>query len=173
MGLYVDFIHARAFLCRTAPAEAARLKTLCHQIRVAEQQLNRRALPLLTRCRDTCQGLCCRNIMLEEIITPCDLVYLLAESEGLQDRIGEELRRIPTLYSAPCVFLDGGRGPCIFPAAVRPEKCLATFCADEGPVREELRNLRRAFGRLNRFLLGQRMRMLIGLFSRCCGFSGH
>lgn len=170
MGLDADFAHARAFLCKSAPSEIECLKILCRRIRLAEQDLNRQAVPLLARCQETCQGLCCRNIILEEIITPCDLVFILVETDGLQDRIAAALRRVPTLYSAPCVFLSDGQGPCLFPADVRPEKCLTTFCADERPIRTELRNLRRAFGRLNRHLLAQRTRMLLELFSRCCGF---
>jgi hypothetical protein len=36
------------------------------------------------------------------------------------------------LLASDCIFLSNGKGPCIFPPAVRPEVCITTFCNYSG-----------------------------------------
>jgi len=67
-----------------------------------------------------------------------------------------------SLFSANCVFLENGTGPCIFPPAAKPHKCIATFCGNTGPVRKELRALRSSFNKLFRFMLVKKPGLVLG-----------
>jgi hypothetical protein len=57
------------------------------------------------------------------------------------------------LFTADCMFLKGGIGPCLFPDGVRPEKCVLSFCGDDAPIAANIRSVHRGFVRLHRFLL--------------------
>jgi hypothetical protein len=57
-------------------------------------------------------------------------------------------------------FLARGRGPCIFADDLRPEVCITTFCADTTNLRCEIRDVKRGFAALGRFLVRQRLKTL-------------
>lgn len=106
----------------------------------------------MEQCAMQCRGICCRNIHLDAIIGRGDLVYSLALNPGLAPEIGASLENEPLLYSADCVFLKNGVGPCIFPDDLKPEVCLTTFCGDTTTVNREIRQLKTRFRRLDLFI---------------------
>jgi len=79
--------------------------------------------------------------------------------------MGEKIFRCAeseSLFSANCVFLKNGTGPCMFPSGTKPHKCIATFCGRTGAVRQELRALRSSFNKLSRFMLFKTPGLVLG-----------
>ena len=69
------------------------------------------------------------------------------------------------MYSADCIFLQNGTGPCMFPEGVRPEVCVTTFCGNHRYVRKEISRLKRKFFKLDAFI---RLRRPHRLFRALC-----
>lgn len=133
---------------RLHPALRADLDACCRGIRRAEERLNAAAETALTRCLGACRGICCRNLQLDAVIAREDFVYILAAQPALRERMQDCLSREEPLFTADCVFLEGGTGPCIFPPHLRPEVCITSFCRSEPDMDAECAEVRRSFRRL-------------------------
>ncbi|MCG6893440.1 MAG: hypothetical protein LJE65_07510 [Desulfobacteraceae bacterium] len=150
---------ADAIIQATGGDEWRRLKEICTRIRRSENQLLAEAVPMMEQCIHHCKGLCCQNIYPDEIITFADNVLVLALHPNLKPAMSAAARH-ESLFTSSCVFLEGGKGPCMFPPDLRPERCLTTFCADETPIRREIQEVRRAFSHLHRFLIWRQPRLI-------------
>jgi hypothetical protein len=148
MSLKHSYNRARNVIDGLPPEGRDRIIVICREIRQVQNELLRSAADLLTRCTERCQGLCCRNIQEESLITFWDLVFILVTEPGLQDKIALHLEKEDPLFPSDCLFLENGVGPCIFPSDVRPERCLTAFCFDADPARKEIGRVRFAFHRL-------------------------
>jgi hypothetical protein len=130
MGLVHEFRKARRIRQSLHPEDGLALSRICKQIHDTEKALNLAARPYLNRCLHVCQGLCCRNVFLNEIIGFEDFVYILSLMPDLDVEIENRLKNLNRLYTADCIFLKDSRGPCIFPADIRPEVCITSFCIE-------------------------------------------
>ncbi len=147
-----DFAQAARFIERLDPEERKALGKICADIQATQYTFLDAAAKEMAACYSGCQGLCCRNINLDAVITETDCVYIRVIAPAMGEVIEDCLRR-ETMFSADCIFLKNGQGPCIFPAASRPKVCLNTFCKDTTPIRREMRLLSSRFGRLSRFVI--------------------
>ena len=163
MSLNYEFKKALSFISRLPPEDRNALSSICKDIRQAEDDLNERAESLLQKCITACTGICCRNIRLDDIIGFYDFTYILATENGLKDDMAACLRD-ETLYSADCIFLKNGTGPCIFPSNARPRICITTFCFDDTPAKKEIRRVNQQFNRLSRFIFSRRLKAIKRLF---------
>ena len=174
MSLKYKFKKATKIIQGLRLEERVTLGNICCDIQQAEKHLLEAAEDILNDCGKRCRGLCCRNIHIDDIMTLLDCVHILATVPTIQAEIDEALRR-EALYSADCIFLKNGSGPCIFPAVARPEKCILSFCHGDGIVANEMRHVRKRFNRLARFIQFQKpravIRFLFGRFKagKACG----
>ena len=152
MGLKYDLKTARRKLAALDGDERKMLMRICAEIHGAQQTLTQKAAPLLARCMSDCQGLCCRNIRVADIVTQWDLIYILAMQPDLDEPMAHCLDH-EGLFSADCLFLENGIGPCLFPEALRPERCIISFCRVEPLVEKEIALVMKGFGRLIRFFM--------------------
>ena len=148
MSIKSNIRQARALLASLSAADLGRVRNACRDIQTAQNELLAAADTMMVRCRDGCQGLCCRNVDLDAIISPWDLVYILILKPELQTRIASCTEDSEGFYSSDCPFLEAGVGPCIFPTDVRPEVCITSFCTSTTPINGELRRVKRAFFKL-------------------------
>jgi hypothetical protein len=163
------FKKASRMLAGLDDGERAVLDTICSDIRIAERDLLEAAQDILNDCGRKCRGLCCRNIHIDDIMTLLDCVHILATAPQMQAQVDTALK-CEGLYSADCIFLNNGVGPCIFPDEVRPEKCIVSFCRGDGIVAAEIRQVRKGFNRLARFILLRKPRAVMRFLSG--GLSG-
>jgi hypothetical protein len=140
--------------------DSRRLRKICCGIQQAQDDLLTQAQSLMRRCLTACEGLCCRNVQLDQIISLYDFIYLLIIAPSLKAGISECLEKENPLYSSDCLFLKDGSGPCIFPPHVRPEICITTFCGDDTPIRAQINRLTRSHRELYRFIRYARFREL-------------
>jgi len=166
MGIKADFTEAERILTRLGPDDRVRLRRICGGIQTAEAELLARAGPAMERCIHVCRGLCCRNIQLEAIIGVWDLVYILTVAGEYRNRMAACLEYEIPFYAADCVFLAGGKGPCILPATARAEVCLTTFCSATGGINKDIKRVKRRFYRLGWFLVMRTPRQLTDLIRR-------
>jgi hypothetical protein len=124
------------------------LAHLCLRIQDAERKLNAAAARRLEGCLKDCRGLCCRNLQLDAVFGIPDFVYILALMPALDAKIEERLRHEDPFFTSNCPFLDRGVGPCIFPADLRPEVCITSFCRGDEAVRAEIRRVKIDFWKL-------------------------
>jgi hypothetical protein len=150
MGLHHDFKTARKKIAALDDSECRILLTICEELCGAQQALTRKAAPLLAQCMAGCQGLCCRNIRVADIITTWDLVYILAMAPQIEPEIAASLANEP-FFPSDCIFLKNGTGPCLFPDNLRPERCIISFCRVEPSVEREIGAVMKGFNRLIRF----------------------
>ena len=150
MGLKHDLQVARKKLAALDNTERETLADICAQIHCAQQTLTEKAAPLLDQCMTRCQGLCCRNIRVADIINKWDLIYILAMRPELESSMARCLEN-EDLFAADCLFLENGIGPCLFPEHVRPERCIISFCRVEPLVEKEIARVMKGFSRLIRF----------------------
>jgi hypothetical protein len=158
MSLAYKFRKAERLLKQLASADQNGLQWFCSQIQDAQAALLASAGQQMARCIDQCEGICCRNIELDPIISHWDLVFILHCTPELRSRIRDCLLREDPLYTADCVFLEDGKGPCIFPENLRPEVCVVTFCQDDRPIRREIRRVKRTFRQFSWFVRRQAAR---------------
>jgi hypothetical protein len=156
MSLKFASTQASGFIRRLGPAERPALDRLCASIRAAEERLNAAAQGALSGCGGVCGGLCCRNVALEAIVDRTDLVFIFSSDPALEPRIVQRLEKEAPLFTADCLFLEGGVGPCIFPANTRPHVCVTSFCRGEDELSGDIRRVRRSFGKLSRFIQRRR-----------------
>jgi len=152
MSLGYKFRKADRFLEKLGPDDQNRLRCICHEIRRAEAALLAASENLMQRCIDRCEGICCRNIEMDPIISHWDLLFILVLAPQIRSEIQNCLLKEDPLYRTDCVFLQDGIGPCIFPQTVRPEVCVTTFCENDRSIRREIRRVKRLFVRLSWFL---------------------
>ena len=157
MALNYKLNRAAGILQRLTASEAARLDRICTGIRRAEGRLSKRSAPLVEKCVANCRGLCCRNAAFDDIIGLADFIYILRLAPHLEEPMRACLVDEKPFFTADCPFLAQGRGPCIFADDLRPEVCITTFCADTTDLRSEIRDVRRGFAALGRFLLRHRL----------------
>lgn len=152
MSLAYKFRRAERILKQLAPVDQERLLDICQQISGAQTALVAAAGQQMERCIHRCEGLCCRNIELDPIISHWDLVFILTLAPQIRSWIHDCLHREDPLYRSDCIFLREGKGPCLFPENLRPEVCVATFCQNDRPIRREIRQVRRRFFHLSVFV---------------------
>jgi hypothetical protein len=158
MSLAYKFRKAERLLKQLASEDQNGFQQLCGQIQDAQATLLASAGQQMERCINRCEGICCRNIELDPIISHWDLVFILNCAPALRPRIRDCLLREHPLYTADCVFLDNGKGPCIFPENLRPEVCVVTFCQNDRSIRREIRRVKRTFCQLSWFVRWQTAR---------------
>ena len=160
MGIRYKIQTADDILARLSEKERSRLDDLCRQIRKEQERLQRAGRALFERCITGCEGLCCKNVIADELITLIDFVFILAASSASAADLLPLAEEEP-LFTADCMFLKNGVGPCIFPDGIRPEKCVLSFCGDDRPIAENIRSVHRGFVRLHRFLLARKPVLLL------------
>jgi hypothetical protein len=171
MGLKHDFKIAKKKIKALDDGEHRRLRAICGEIFRSQEALNSKAAPILANCMANCQGLCCRNINVADIITRWDLIYILALAPQLQGDMAACLANEP-FFPSDCLFLENGNGPCLFPDNLRPERCIISFCRVEPSVEREIGRVMAGFSRLIRFFMFRPFRRLyrrsdpVGLASR-------
>lgn len=141
---------ALRFIDSLSGKERETLQNICFEIQRAQAALNAAAESYLQRCMLECRGICCKNININDVVTQLDLVYILSMKAASSGQI-IELAESEKLFSADCLFLKDGQGPCFFPANVKPERCMMTFCENTRPIRRELKAIRSKFNKLSRF----------------------
>ena len=159
MGLRYKFKKAQEIIERSGNKDLIAIKRICEEIQRAQNELLEEAKDILKYCNDRCQGLCCRNIYPDDIITLADFVYILAMESSVRDEISECLKK-ETLFSSSCIFLQSGEGPCIFPSDLRPEMCIISFCGGDTTIKKEINMVRSKFNKLIRFILLRKPRAL-------------
>ncbi len=150
MSLKHAFRSARRRIDGLDSGERARLAELCADIHAAQHALSAKAVPMLTGCTAACQGLCCRNIHPSDIITEWDLVYILNMAPQIEEAMAACLQH-EGFFSADCIFLENGVGPCLFPDNLRPERCIISFCRVEPTIEKEIARVMGAYSRMIRF----------------------
>lgn len=161
MSLGYYFRKAVTTIDGLAPSDLADLYGRCREIKKAEEKLVSAGSSAFRRCFTGCEGLCCRNIVLDEIIGFTDLIFILTTAGHLRDRMTICLENESRLFTADCIFLLNGVGPCLFPPASRPEVCITSFCTDVKPVKQEIRKVKFLFMKLNLYMFLLRAKMLI------------
>ena len=168
MSLRYKLGKARRLLSSLSADENAELRQICETIRHSQETLLANALPAMQQCLHNCEGLCCRNARVDDIIGLMDLVYILTLTPEFEATMVLRVANETPFYSADCMFLEVNGGPCIFASAVRPEVCITTFCSGDRHILKEIRDVKRRFFRLNTFFLLRKPRAaakaLTGMF---------
>ena len=142
------------------------LKKICQEIRDAELELQEKSKPIMVRCIQRCEGICCRNVHLDLIIDVWDFLFILVLKPHLNKEIEECLQNEEPFFSADCVFLKNGVGPCIFPYDARPEVCLVTFCDDTSPIKKEIAKVKRKFFKLTWYVFLRKQGKMVNWLAR-------
>ncbi|MCF8044426.1 MAG: hypothetical protein K9J83_01095 [Desulfarculaceae bacterium] len=121
------------------------LETLCSRIAESQEKLIRKAEDEMIYCTEKCRGLCCKNLDLDTIFTLWDFIFILVARAEMETVITGQLEEMPAQSPSPCPFLRNREGPCIFPAFVKPQLCVVTFCCGEERIKEEIRRVNRDF----------------------------
>ncbi|MEE4112721.1 MAG: hypothetical protein V2I40_07895 [Desulfobacteraceae bacterium] len=161
MGLNFSFTAARKKIDALDAHERNVLAAICQDIHDAEKALTQKATPILAHCMANCQGLCCRNIHPADIINEWDLVYILTMAPAIEDAVAVCLAR-ESFFPSDCIFLENGKGPCLFPDNLRPERCIISFCRVEPSVEKAIGRVMKGFSRLIRFFMFRPLRRLFG-----------
>jgi len=160
MGLYPTYNPARRIIKRLGPEDQKNLVAICRRIKDAQTDLAVAAAPYLERCAHRCEGLCCRNAHLEEIIGLEDFIYILTLAPALAEEMAGRLQEDKGLFTRDCVFLANGTGPCILPAGVRPEVCVTSFCTETPAASKAIAVVKWRFQHLAWFIRLRRLRAL-------------
>jgi len=170
MRLAYQFESARHILAGMAAGDLEMLTTACRRVQQAQAALLTAAAAEMRRCTTACRGLCCRNVQLDAVIGLWDFLYILVLSHELAPRIEECLQQETPFFSADCIFLSDGVGPCIFAPDIRPEVCITAFCTDDRPVKHEIDRVKRTYLKMIWFVrlarANARMRHLIQAVKR-------
>ncbi len=152
MSLRYYFAKAKRTLDRISPYDRAIIDKQCRSIRLAEEKLQSAGRSAFLRCYSGCEGLCCRNLDLDAVIGFSDFIYLLTVERQIEESISASLENEKSFFTANCVFLMVGKGPCLFPETLRPEVCITTFCFDVPPLIKEIRQVKSQFMKLSFYL---------------------
>ena len=148
MALTYAFHKARRIIGDFEKADQREAIQLCAQIQQAETLLRKSAAKNLDHCIDACQGFCCRNVHLNDIIGVADLVYLLMVAGEMAPAMEKAVAQSDPIFPRDCIFLEDGIGPCVFPMHARPEVCLTTFCSRTAALVAVIRQVKREFAKL-------------------------
>ncbi|MBL0712474.1 MAG: hypothetical protein JJV98_02125 [Desulfosarcina sp.] len=160
MSLRYKFNQARKLLAGLTPVEREKLARICEGIQRAQDELLRKAEPAMRQCLNNCEGLCCRNALVDDIIGLWDLVYILALTPALEETMAARVKYEIPFYTADCLFLGNDAGPCIFTSNVRPEVCITTFCSGDRGIQKEIRAVKRQFFKLTWFFMRRKPRAI-------------
>jgi hypothetical protein len=161
MSLGYYFRKAARTIDGLTPSDMADLKRHCREIQEAEEKLLTAGRSAFKRCYTGCGGLCCRNVAIDEIIGFPDFIYILTLAGHLRENMTICLEKENRIFTSDCIFLLNGKGPCIFPPAVRPEVCITTFCTNAVSVNTEVRRVKSLFLKLNIYIFFLRAKTLI------------
>ena len=160
MSLRYKLQKARALIATLAPAEHDELKRICKAIQRSQAVLLRNAGPAMHQCIHNCEGLCCRNAQVDDIIGLWDLVFILMRAPALAETMTARVAEEKPFYSADCLFLRSRIGPCIFASDIRPEVCVTTFCSGDSSIQKEIGAVKRQFLRLPWFFFKRKPRVM-------------
>ncbi len=166
MSLRYKFKKARKLLAALTPEEHAELTRICETVRQSQKTLLQNADAAMQQCLHNCEGLCCRNARVDDIIGLWDLVYIMALRPDLAADMAVRVEHEKPFYSADCMFLKAETGPCIFTPSIRPEVCITTFCSGDGTIQKEIRQVKRQFFRLSWFFYWRRARAVFRMLGR-------
>lgn len=166
MSLRYKLNKARTLLAALSAEERTALDRICNDIQQSQETLLEHAAPAMQQCLQNCEGLCCRNAQVDDIIGLWDLVYILALTPELENTMAARVKHEKPFYSADCMFLAGHTGPCLFAASIRPEVCITTFCRGDAGIQKEIRDVRRQFIRLTWFFRRRQPRAAIKCLKR-------
>lgn len=150
MELHNKIVKAQHFIESLSTDEKKALLRICRDIQRSQDALNTGARSFFNACIGSCQGICCKNINVNDVVTQLDLIYVLSMKKKMTGKV-TQCAGLESLYTADCLFLEKGIGPCIFPANVKPERCIITFCGETRPIRREIKAVRSRFSKLSRF----------------------
>lgn len=150
---------------RLSPSDIEGLRCLCREIQIAEEKLLATGRSAFHRCHNGCEGLCCRNVALDEIIGLSDFIYILTLADDLRQSMASCLENENRFFTGDCIFLLNGKGPCIFPPALRPEVCITTFCTSVESVNIEIRQVKYLFMKLNVYIFFLRVKTFVNRFN--------
>ncbi len=166
MSLRYKLNKAQSLLATLTPQEKERLARICDTIRQAQETLLANAGTAMQQCLHNCEGLCCRNARVDDIIGLWDLVYILALRPDLAEDMAARVEREAPFYSADCMFLKEDTGPCLFTPSIRPEVCITTFCSGDSTIQREIRQVKRQFFKLSWFFCLRKPRAVLRMFRR-------
>lgn len=152
MSLNYKYRKARQVIDSFNDQDMAKLIVACADLRRTEARFLKKARPLLKKCVYGCEGICCRNIHVDEIISLWDLIFILVSEKDAGKKIRQSLENETRLFTSDCIFLENGVGPCIFPFDCRPEICITTFCTGTSSIRKEISRLKIKFFKLMWFI---------------------
>ena len=152
MSVTYKFNKARQIIRRMNETDLADMRNICLDIQSAQEELLRASKGIMNKCIHRCEGLCCRNVVIDEIIGLWDFVYILTLDQSIYDTASLCLENETILYSSDCIFLKDGVGPCIFPPNIRPEVCITSFCDDTAEISKEIKRVKSGFIRLGMFV---------------------
>ena len=137
------------------------LSKICYGLQSAQDNLLKNGKLFFQHCYQHCSGICCKNIYVDDIVTLLDFIYILTLNPTCLEKIVARARK-ETIYTGDCFFLENESGPCMFPPDQKPERCIITFCQDTGPLKREIRAIRKQFSRIHRFIVLKRPTKLFG-----------
>jgi hypothetical protein len=152
MGIRYKIRRAHTIIEQFDQDEADGMRKRCLEIQNAQNELVSAAKPFFKRCMTSCEGMCCRNICPDDIITLLDFIFILTIDSANKATLLEYAKE-ESMFTASCIFLKKGIGPCIFPFNLKPERCIITFCSDTHAINKEIHLVRKKFSRLYRFLI--------------------
>ncbi len=167
MGLKYKFNQAKKILNDLDPETLRNIRGIGKEIQKAEEKLTLKGERLFLKCKTECQGLCCRNLYPDSIISLYDFLFILVMNPKIDAAISKCLEKENIFYASDCMFLKDGQGPCIFPPDSMPEICITTFCNYERSIEKEINFLKRKFMKLNWFLWLRKPRVLKNKVIRC------
>jgi hypothetical protein len=150
MELHNKILKAQHFIESLSADEKTALMRICRDIQCAQDALNNGARSFFDACIGSCQGICCRNINVNDVVTQLDMIYVLSMKKKMAGQVTQCVGS-ESLFTADCLFLENGIGPCIFPSNVKPERCIITFCDETLPIKREIKAVRSKFSKLSRF----------------------
>ncbi|MDJ0915860.1 MAG: hypothetical protein QNI95_20005 [Desulfobacterales bacterium] len=171
MGLNQKFQKASDIIDQLNPDERATLTDICSNIQAAEKDLLQSADELMAQCLSGCEGLCCRNVKIDHIISLWDFIYILIMNPALRGNIVKRLGNEDPIFASDCIFLENRSGPCLFPSSVRPEVCLTTFCGNDNVIKAESLRLKQQFQKLYWFIQGSKLKRRLSPFLRLLGYA--
>jgi hypothetical protein len=160
-------------IAKLTPAQKEVLRWTCLEIARAEKALSESATPYLTRCHTICRGLCCRRVIIADLVHHSDFVLLLTLAGQLRERIEACLEQEDPLFPKDCIFLEKGTGPCIFPDDARPQICITAFCTEVPGARPGIRRVKRKFFKMEWYLRIWALANTLGKISRIAAPRGN
>ncbi len=148
MGIRYLFSKALKICSSLSEHERDIVANRCLQIQDCQKKLLSSAQKAMHRCINICQGLCCRNLDLDNIFSLWDFIFILTLMPEYEHDIQKCLDRSALQYPAPCPFLKDNRGPCIFPDGVRAQICAITFCSEDKELKNPVQSVNLNFYKL-------------------------